>query len=98
MRFEYATRFERSLRRVPAHERRRTAETIEQIVRYFETQQAPEGLGLKKLFSHAGLGAVFEARVSLALRLLFSVYDDVVTFLMVGDHDEVRRFIKSFRS
>lgn len=97
MRLEYATRFEKSLRRIPAHDRRRAAETIEQIVHYLETQQAPEGLGLKKLFSHAGLGAVFETRASLALRLLFSVYDDVVTFLMVGDHDEVRRFIRSFR-
>ena len=97
MRLEYATRFEKSLRRVSAHDRMRTADTIEQIVRYFETHQAPEGLGLKKLFSHAGLGAVFEGRVSLALRLLFSVYDEVVTFLMVGNHDEVRRFIRSFR-
>lgn len=97
MRLEYAARFGKSLRRVPAHDRMRTAETIEQIVNYFETQRAPEGLGLKKLFSHPGLGAVFEARVSRALRLLFSVYDDVVTFLMVGDHDEVRRFIRSFQ-
>ena len=97
MRLEYATRFEKSLRRLPIQDRIRTAEAVEQIIRYFETQQAPEGLGLKKLFSRAQLGAVFEARVSRALRLLFSVYDAVVTFLMVGDHDEVRRFIRTFQ-
>jgi len=95
MRFEYATRFEKNLRRVSSQDRVRTAEALGQIIRYFETHQAPEGLGLKKLFSRVGLGAVFEARVSLALRILFTVYEEVVTFLTVGDHDEVRRFIRS---
>ena len=95
--FEYATRFEKSLHRVPAHDRVRAAEAVEQIVGYFETQSAPEGLGLKKLFRHEEFGAVFEARVSRALRLLFTVRQDVVTFVMVGDHDEVRRFIRTFQ-
>ena len=95
--FEYATRFEKSLRRVAPQERLRTAEAIEQIVAYFETQHAPEGLGLKKLFSREGIGATFEARVSRALRILFTVRADVVTFVMVGDHDEVRRFIRTFQ-
>ena len=97
MRFEYATRYARSLRHVPPHDLRRAAETIEQIVQYCETRQAPEGLGLKKLFAHEGIGAVFEARVGLARRLLFTVKQDVVTFLMVGDHEDVRRFIRSFQ-
>lgn len=97
MRFEYATRFEKSLRRRLPQDRIRTAEAIEQIIEYFETRQAPEGLGLKKLFSHEGLGAVFEGRISLALRILFSVYEDTVTFLMVGNHEEVRRFIRAFQ-
>ena len=95
MRFEYATRFAKSLQRLPAHDQHRTAGTIEQIVTYCQTRQAPQGLGLKKLFSSENIGAVFEARVSLAARLLFTVQQDVVTFLMVGDHDEVRQFIKS---
>ena len=97
MRFEYAARFPRSVRRIPFHDQRRAAEAIEQIIGYYETRQAPEGLGLKKLFSKEGLGAVFEARVSLSSRLLFTAKQEVVTFLMVGDHDEVRRFIRSFR-
>jgi hypothetical protein len=97
MQFEYATRFEKSLRRRSPQDRIRTAEAIEQIIGYFETHQAPEGLGLKKLFSREGLGAVFEARATIALRILFVVQQEVVTFLMVGDHEEVRRFIRSFQ-
>ena len=97
MRFEYATRFARTLRRIPKHDQLRVAEAVGQLIVYCETHQAPEGLGLKKLFSRSELGVVFEARATLALRVLFSVYDDVVAFLMVGDHDEVRRFIRSFQ-
>ena len=95
--FEYATRFEKSLRRVPQHDRIRTVGAIEQVIGYFETQQAPTGLSLKKLFSREGLGAVFEARISRALRLVFTLQQNVVTFVMVGDHDEVRRFIRTFQ-
>ena len=95
MRFEYARRFANSLQRLPMHDRHRVTEAIEQIVTYCETRQAPQGLGLKKLFSREALGAAFEARVSVAARLLFTVKHDVVTFLIVSDHDEVRRFIKS---
>ena len=97
MRFEYATQFEKSLRRLPPHERVRTADTIEQIVQYCEARQAPVGLGLTKLFSAQALGAVFEARITRALRLLFTVKQYTVTFVMVGNHDEVRRFIRTFR-
>ena len=97
MHFEYATRFGRSLRRLPSAERGRVADTIEQIVQYCETRQAPVGLGLTKLFSAEALGAVFEARISRALRLLFTVKQDTVTFVMVDNHDEVRRFIRTFQ-
>ena len=97
MRFEYATRFGKSLHRRSPQDRLRTAEAIEQIIGYFETRHPPAGLGLRKLFSREGLGAVFEARATIALRVLFVVQHDAVTFLMVGDHDEVRRFIRTFQ-
>ncbi len=97
MRFEYATRLETSLRRLPPHDRVRAADAIEHIVQYCETRQAPVGLGLTKLFSSQALGAVFEARISRALRLLFTVKQDRVTFVMIGNHDNVRRFIRTFQ-
>lgn len=97
MTYKYKARFHKALRKLPQHEQRRVADTIDQIVSLFETRRASEGLGLKKLFSHHELGAVFEARTSLSLRLLFSVQHDQTVFHMVGDHDEVRRFIRTFQ-
>ena len=97
MTYKYKARFHKALRKLPPHEQLRVAEAIDQVVSFFETRQAPEGLGLKKLFSHHELGAVFETRTSLSLRMLFSVQRDQTIFHMVGNHDEVRRFIRTFQ-
>lgn len=94
---KYKARFEKAFRRLAADDQRRVVEAVDEIDRFFATRQAPEGLGLKKLFSQESLGAVFEARATRALRILFAVQQDVVTFLMVGNHDDVRRFIRSFQ-
>lgn len=94
---KYKARFEKAFRKLSAPDQRRVTETVEQVDHFFTTRQAPEGLGLKKLFSEESLGAVCEARATLALRVLFSVYQETLTFHMVGDHDEVRRFIKTFQ-
>jgi hypothetical protein len=49
----------------------------------------PQGLGLRHLRpSH------FEIRAGLALRVLFSREKDVLTWLFVGNHDEIRKFLK----
>jgi len=97
MTYEYDPRFARTTRKLPPPERQRVSDAVTGVIRLFEQRQVSGGLGVKKLFSGEEVGAVFEARAGLALRVLFSVQQDLVTFLMVGDHDEVRRFIKSFR-
>jgi mRNA-degrading endonuclease RelE of RelBE toxin-antitoxin system len=97
MTYRFKARFEKAFKRLDPPERERVTEAVEQLQRFFETRHAPEGLGIKKLFSRERLGAIFEARASIAVRILFSVEHDAVTYLMVGDHDEVRRFIRSFQ-
>ena len=93
---KHKARFEKAFRRLSAKDQRRVTETVEQVDQFFTTREAPEGLGLKKLFSQES-GAVCEARATLALRIVFAVQQETVTLLMVGDHDEVRQFIRSFR-
>lgn len=94
---KYKVRFEKTFKRLSASDQQRVLEAVEQVERFFATRQSPEGLGLRKLFVAEAMGAVCEARVTLALRVLFSVQPDLLTFLMIGDHEEVRRFIRSFR-
>ena len=95
--YRYKARFTKAFRHHDSHNRQRITETVEQIQGFFETRQAPEGLGLTKLFSRERLGAVFEVRATLALRILFAVQQETVTFLMLGNHDEVRQFIRTFQ-
>ena len=97
MTLKHKARFEKTFRKLSAQDQRRVTDTVEQVDRFFTNRQAPEGLGLKKLFSVESMGVVCEARATLALRILFSIQQDVLTLLMVGDHDEVRRFMRSFR-
>ena len=97
MTYKYKARFLKAFQRLGVQDRHRSTEAVEQIRIFFETRHAPEGLGLKKLFSREGLGAVCEARATISLRIVFAVQQDTVTWLMVGDHDEVRRFIRTFQ-
>jgi len=48
------------------------------------------GTGLRKLPN-----GVWELRVGLALRALFHLEKEEATFLFLGTHDEVRRFLRN---
>lgn len=67
-----------------------------QIRHYYLKQTAPYGLRIKKLFEN-NEGKTFEARVSDKIRLLYVESKELVVFAFLGNHDEVRRYIKSFR-
>lgn len=47
-------------------------------------------LGLRKIG-----GRIYEFRVGLKLRIVFRHDDDTLYLLLIGTHDEVRRFIRS---
>jgi hypothetical protein len=47
------------------------------------------GLGLKRL-----RGDFWEVRQGLKVRILFRWSGDLVEFLLAGDHDDVKRFLK----
>ncbi len=67
-----------------------------QIRHYYLKQVAPYGLRIKKLFEN-NEGKTFEARVSDKIRLLYVDSKEIVAFAFLGNHDEVRRYIKGFR-
>jgi mRNA-degrading endonuclease YafQ of YafQ-DinJ toxin-antitoxin module len=52
---------------------------------------AHAGLGLRKL--HAS--GIFEARVGLGLRLVFTFDAGTLTLVRVGRHDDIRRYLRS---
>ncbi len=55
---------------------------------------AAPGLGIKKLRTK-GKSCLFEARANLDLRILWVLDDEDIVFVQVGNHDDVKRFIKN---
>lgn len=66
--------------------------TLNEIKTYLETQQASDGLRIKKLSAK-----IFEARINIHLRIAFFKEKDVVKFLCLGNHDDIRRCLKNLR-
>lgn len=89
MRYCATSRFDRSVKRLDSAQRRRINAAIEQLVAGFETGQLPIGLGLTRLRPN-----LWECRAGLSDRIVFSRTADIVEFLLVGNHDEIRRFLK----
>lgn len=81
--------FDRSLTRLRAAERAQARQALERLLDYFNGGPKPVGLGLRKL-----RGAYWEIRLSLAARIVFSLERDVAVFVLVGDHDDIRRFLR----
>ena len=62
---------------------------IVDLERYFETGVAPAGLGLTKLYPQ-----IYEARAGIALRIVYILEEPNVFLVLIGSHDDVRRFLK----
>ena len=56
---------------------------------YLQTGQAPVGLGIKRVG-----GRTYELRVSLALRIVYVIEGNSAVLCLLGNHDEVRRFLR----
>ncbi|OGR96428.1 MAG: hypothetical protein A2V88_09380 [Elusimicrobia bacterium RBG_16_66_12] len=89
IRVVFLRRFDRSMARLPAGERAQALQALERLLSHFNGGPRPIGLGLRKL-----RGAFWEIRLSLANRIVFLLERDVATFVLVGDHDEIRRLLR----
>ncbi|MBI3319149.1 MAG: hypothetical protein HYZ89_00975 [Candidatus Omnitrophica bacterium] len=96
MRFLYKERYLKQFGRFSRNDQLLIHETDRQIRAYYHTRQASVGLRIKHLFVK-GADRVFEARISRATRVVWVEFGDLVSFALVGSHDEVRRYLRSLR-
>ncbi len=90
MRVEYLSSYDRSFQKLPSAIQHRTYEAIEALLTYFSTGQRPHGLGLKRLRK-----TYWEIRIGLDVRMLFELRQDRLTFILVGDHEDIHRWLKN---
>lgn len=64
-------------------------QALARLVRALDSGERTEGLGLKKLERD-----FWEIRAGLSIRVLFKMEKGRVTFVIVGTHDAIRRYLR----
>jgi len=90
MRFNFKTSFYRCFKKLSPFKQKLVLEAIDKLKVFYETRQLSLGLGLKNL-----RGNYWEIRLSLKDRVLFYLSEGNISFILVGNHDEIRRYLKS---
>lgn len=91
MRFEFKPSFDRSIKALPPTEKADVKEAASQLIDVLsKDKQIHQGLGLKRL-----TGSFWEVRKGIKARILFRWTGDLVEFVLAGNHDDVKRFLKN---
>ncbi len=91
MRFDFKPSFERSIRQLPDNEKQEIKEVAIQLVDILSRDRhISKGAGLKRL-----RGDFWEARKGIRTRILFRWRGDLAEFVLAGNHDDIKRFLKN---
>lgn len=90
MRYEFKTSFDRSVKRFSNDTKIEIAKAVFEIIDLVSTgKMSSKGQGLTRLRKD-----YWEARTTIRERILFKIADDLIQFIIVGNHEDVRRFLK----
>ncbi len=91
MRFEFKPLFDRSVKSFHDSEKEEIKGLAIQLVQMLSRdREIHKGIGLKRL-----KGNFWEARKGLKTRILFRWDGELVEFILAGNHNDVRRFLKA---
>jgi len=84
--------FERSVKFLSMKERKQLAKSLEVFNNFVLTGKTSSGLRFKKI-NHDK----YEFRVTIRLRIIVKGEGDVFYLVLVGSHDQVKKYLKNFR-
>ena len=91
MKFEFKPSFKRSIKSFPNKEREEIkAVSIQLIDMLSRDRSIHKGVGLKRL-----RGDFWEVRKGIKARILFRWEGDLVEFVLAGNHNDIKRFLKN---
>lgn len=83
--------FDRSLEGLPQVKQEAVRDIVKEIIRFVNRElNVSYGLRVKKLTT-----TLFEARIDIHLRLLFELKKAHLVFILVGNHDQVKKYLSS---
>ena len=92
MKVVYTPSFLKSFRRYNKAEKIKIRQTLQNLFKYVETQEASFGLRVKKLIDN-----IYEVRISIRLRIAYYKNQDVIRLFCLGNHNDIKRALKTFR-
>lgn len=84
--------FVRSARKLSPTDKTQLAESLEQFNNFVLTGNLPIGLGFKKIEPD-----IYEFRAGLRLRVIVLAEGDAYYLALVGNHDQVSRYLRRIR-
>lgn len=87
---DLSPQFRRGARQLSEDQRRQAAEATGLLREKFGHPHRHSGLGIRRLGANH-----FEFRVGRDLRIVFELHGNRAEFAMIGNHDDVRRFLKN---
>ena len=84
--------FERTLRKLNPQQKNLIGCSLEEFNRFLCGGYMPAGLGFKKI-NHDK----YELRVDIRLRIIIKSEADIYYLVLVGNHDDVRRYLRRYR-
>ena len=94
VRFTFKSVFHREFDRLSLDKQQLVSKATDAVIDSLSGKQMSYGLRIKKL-TPSGLPKVFEARVNIDLRIVWTQSKDEVIFSLIGNHDDVQRFLKN---
>ena len=94
MNFNLKPSFTRIYKKLPSSEKAAVDEKIKELFAYYNKDVLIAGLRVRKL---SGRDNYFEIDTAANRRILIRKSKDLIEFIAYGNHDEVRKFLKSYQ-
>jgi mRNA-degrading endonuclease RelE of RelBE toxin-antitoxin system len=85
--------FKRQLKKLPSAGQDKVIEALKNLRVHLEKGKIPAGLGFKKIN-----GDKYEIRADIHLRIAMKLEKDTLVCHVVGNHDEIRKYLKEYRN
>ena len=84
--------FERSLKKLSPQAKEKIKQILERFNHFLVTGILSKGLGFKKINKDK-----YELRVDIRLRIIIKVEREVIYFVLVGTHNDIKKYLREFR-
>ena len=85
--------FRRSVKKLTRQDKENLAESLEVFNSFLLTSELPAGFGFKKINRDK-----YEFRVDIRLRVVVKVEGEDYYLVLAGNHDDVKRYLRRYRS